>query len=195
MSPAIRIVLPAAALCLAVAGTAGAQEKGKTAKPSYGARGKRSNAELIRSALSAAPRSIAAGAAVVVPDSSGNMVELRPGTNGFTCVPELTGTQEEDPICMDAEALKWGQSLMAHEAKPANTQPGIAYMLAGGRDYSSTDPFVKSGPRNIVSPPHWMLLWPVDAKASGLSTTPKKTGTWIMFAGTPWAHLMINQTP
>jgi hypothetical protein len=38
-------------------------------------------------------------------------------------------------------------------------------------------------------------MWPVDAKASGLSTTPKNTGTYIMWAGTPWAHLMINQAP
>jgi len=36
---------------------------------------------------------------------------------------------------------------------------------------------------------------PYDAKSTGFATTPKKTGTWIMWAGTPYAHLMVNQTP
>jgi hypothetical protein len=42
--------------------------------------------------------------------------------------------------------------------------------------------------------PHWMILYPVP-NSSGLPTTPKNTGTWIMYAGTPWAHLMINGKP
>ena len=40
-----------------------------------------------------------------------------------------------------------------------------------------------------------MILWPYDPGASGLPAKPKKTGTWIMWAGTPYAHLMINQVP
>jgi transposase len=28
-----------------------------------------------------------------------------------------------------------------------------------------------------------------------LSVEPKQTGTWIMWSGTPYAHLMINQRP
>jgi hypothetical protein len=70
-------------------------------------------------------------------------------------------------------------------------------MLAGGSDASNTDPYA-TGDANtkwVTTGPHWMLMWPVDAKASGLSTTPKNTGTYIMWAGTPWAHLMINQAP
>ena len=47
----------------------------------------------------------------------------------------------------------------------------------------------------IKEPPHWMFMWPFDPKTSGLPTTPKQTGTWIMYAGTPWAHLMINPRP
>jgi hypothetical protein len=38
-------------------------------------------------------------------------------------------------------------------------------------------------------------MWPFDAKESGLSDKEKKAGTWIMWAGTPYAHLMINQKP
>jgi len=44
-------------------------------------------------------------------------------------------------------------------------------------------------------PPHWMILWPFEATDTGLPTMLKRTGTWIMYAGTPWAHLMINGRP
>jgi len=40
-----------------------------------------------------------------------------------------------------------------------------------------------------------MIMWPFDPATTGLSTTPKKTGSWIMWSGTPYAHLMVNQVP
>jgi hypothetical protein len=39
-----------------------------------------------------------------------------------------------------------------------------------------------------------MIMWPFEA-GSGLAGTEKQNGTWIMWAGTPYAHLMINQKP
>ena len=36
---------------------------------------------------------------------------------------------------------------------------------------------------------------PFDPKSTGLSDKPKQTGSWIMWAGTPYAHLMVNQKP
>lgn len=44
-------------------------------------------------------------------------------------------------------------------------------------------------------PPHWMVMSPFDPKTTGLPTEPKQTGTWIMWAVTPWTHLMIDQRP
>jgi len=40
-----------------------------------------------------------------------------------------------------------------------------------------------------------MILWSFDAATTGLPTTLKQTGTWFMYAGTPWAVLMINRRP
>ena len=40
-----------------------------------------------------------------------------------------------------------------------------------------------------------MILWPFDPKASGLPYHPEKFGTYVMFEGTPYAHLMIYQNP
>ena len=154
-------------------------------------------AAYLKSALSAAPREIAAHATVLAPGPNGAMIVLQQGTNGFTCFPDDPSTPGPDPVCADPEAMKWNNSYTARNERPANTAPGIAYMLAGGSDPSNTDPYAKAGPSTkwVTTGPHWMLLWPIDSHTSGLSTTPKRTGTFIMWAGTPWAHLMINQVP
>jgi hypothetical protein len=67
-------------------------------------------------------------------------------------------------------------------------------MLAGGSDWSATDPWATSGtPKKW--PPGWIIVWPFDPKATGLPGKPKNTGVWIILAGTPYAHLMINGEP
>jgi hypothetical protein len=37
-----------------------------------------------------------------------------------------------------------------------------------------------------------MIMWPFDPASTGLSTRPKQTGSWIMYAGTPRGQLMIH---
>jgi hypothetical protein len=191
-------------LLLVAAPSAQAQQKSEKVNQQGGAMSasaakakvkKMSNAEIIRSALSAGPREISEHAAVVAPDASGKMAEIRAGTNGWTCMADEPDTPGLDPMCLDKQSMMWAQSLMSHAPKPANTAPGIIYMLQGGSDISATDPFAKTTDHFIESPPHYMIMWPYDAKSTGFSTTPKKSGTWIMWAGTPYAHLMINQKP
>ena len=159
----------------------------------------------IKRALSAAPASIARAATVVDIETNwlwhngtrsqqAKTTVLRQGANGFTCIAGHPGVVGDDPACMDAAASQWVNDWMAHKPKPTNTQPGIMYMLAGGTDWSASDPSASSG-TPIKEPPHWMLMWPFDPKTSGLSDQAKQTGTWIMWAGTPYAHLMINQRP
>ncbi len=145
-------------------------------------------------ALSAAPANVAAHATVADMDAKGKLTVFRAGTNGFTCVPGHLGVVGDDPMCMDAPALVWAQDLAMQKPRPTNTKPGIIYMLAGGTDWSANDPFATKG-TPIKEPPHWMIVWPFDAKKTGLPTTLRDTGTWIMYAGTPYAHLMINGKP
>jgi hypothetical protein len=148
----------------------------------------------IARALSAAPADVAKDAKIVDRDDDGAETVLREGTNGFTCFPGHPGVVGDATYCANAAALRWESDFMALKTKPTNTEPGIEYMLLGGADWSATDPTATSG-TPVKEPPHWMILWPFDPKTTGLSTEPKQTGTWIMWAGTPWSHLMINQHP
>jgi hypothetical protein len=144
-------------------------------------------------ALSAGPPSITADATVADMDAQGKMTILRKGSNGYTCIPGHPGVVGDVAMCADEQAMIWAGDLLSHKPRPTNTKPGIIYMLAGGTDWSATDPYATSG-TPISEPPHWMIMWPYEA-SSGLPTTFKDTGTWIMWAGTPYAHLMINQKP
>ena len=175
----------AAGVFLAATGFAGQ----KTAKPNS-----ETTAVKVSRALSAAPADIAKSAKVVDRDDQGNETVLREGTNGFTCYPGHPGVVGDVTYCANAAALQWEKDMMEHKPKPTNTEPGIEYMLQGGTDWSATDPYATSG-TPITEPAHWMILWPFDSAATGLPTQPKQTGTWIMWAGTPYSHLMINQHP
>ncbi len=149
----------------------------------------------IQRALAAGPQWIRADATVATLDAKGDTTVLRQGTNGFVCLPGTPGVIGDDPMCADPQAMLWIKSLMAHAPKPANTEPGVIYMLQGGSGYSDTDPYAMTGPTVLRDPPHWMLMWPFDPKTTGLPDHRVSTGSWIMFAHTPYAHLMILQQP
>lgn len=172
---------------------AGAMLCGIAHAQSKGAKEDTNEAKIAR-ALASAPAEIAKEARIVDQDEHGTETVLREGTNGFTCFPGHPGVVGDDPQCMNAAALRWQRDFLALKPKPTNSEPGIVYMLSGGTDWSATDPNATSG-TPIKEPPHWMILWPFDGKTTGLSSDPKQSGTWIMYAGTPWSHLMINGRP
>jgi predicted lipoprotein with Yx(FWY)xxD motif len=148
----------------------------------------------IAHAVSAAPANIAKAAKVVELDGQGKETVLRDGTNGFICYTDHPGEVGGQAYCANEAARQWDSDFAAHKSQPTNAVPGIEYMLLGGTDWSASDPNASSG-KPIQEPPHWMILWPVDPRTTGLSVEPKQTGTWIMWAGTPYSHLMINQHP
>ncbi len=148
----------------------------------------------IKRALSAAPSNVARDARIVDMDQQGNMTVLRDGHNGFTCVAGHVGVVGDGPACVDAAAMQWILDWMAHRPKPTNARPGIMYQLAGNSDWSATDPWATGGTPHKWAP-GWVLTWPFDPKTSGFSDQPKDSGTWIMWAGTAYAHLMIMQKP
>ena len=178
--------------CALSIGMARAQHKPPKQKPET-FKSETKEAKITR-AVSAAPSSVSDGARIVDRDENGAETLLREGSNGFTCFPGHPGVVGDAAYCANAAALRWESDFLTLQAKPTNTEPGIVYMLLGGTDWSATDPYAISG-TPINEPPHWMILWPFDPKTTGLPIEPKQTGTWIMWANTPWAHLMINQKP
>ena len=148
----------------------------------------------IASAESAAPASIAHDASVVTVDASGGLKELRKGTNGWTCMPDSPTTPGPDPMCMDANAMKWAAAWMGHKTPPANTV-GVMYMLEGGTDASNTDPYAKAPTATnnwVKTGPHVMIVGSNDILAGHPSgATPDTTVPYVMWPGTPYAHLMV----
>ena len=150
--------------------------------------------EKIRRAMLAGPSSVTAEATVAEMDHQGNLMVLRPGKNEWVCVPGDQNIVGRADMAIDPIGMIWWKDLLARKPKPTNPSPGLTYMLNGATQRSFTDPFdTTSAP--IPIGPHWMILWPFDAKAAGLSTVMRDAGTMVMFAGTPYAHLHVCGSP
>jgi hypothetical protein len=154
----------------------------------------KASADPIASAESAAPASIAHDAAVVTLDASGNMSTLRQGRNGWTCMPDAPNTPGPDPMCFDANAGKWVNAWVHHQPPPVGAV-GLMYMLEGGTDASNTDPYATkpTAENNWISTgPHIMVVGSKDILANHPSgPKPDTSVPFVMWAGTPYAHLMV----
>ena len=150
--------------------------------------------EKIARALSAGPDNVTKNATVAEADGHGELKILRPGSNDFTCMPGDPKGIGRPPVCADKVAMQWNKDFEEHKPKPTTTMPGIEYMLAGATQRSDSDPFDKTSPPIQIGP-HWMILWPFDPKTSGLPTTHKPTGAYIMWAGSPYAHVHVMGRP
>jgi hypothetical protein len=145
-------------------------------------------------AMSAAPAAIAAAAAIMDFDDSGKLVELRPGTNGWTCLADDSPVAPGDsPNCFDQRWLSWFD---AYEQKktPAINGIGMAYMLQGSLSPSNTDPFLEKPASDagwMTDGPHVMVILPDPALLDAFSADHTSGGPYVMYKGTPYAHLMV----
>jgi len=148
----------------------------------------------VTSAESAAPAALAHDAAIVTVDAAGKMNQVRAGKNGWTCMPDAPDTPGTDPICFDGNAAKLADAWVHHKPPPDGT-PGVMYMLEGGTDASNTDPYaakptadndwIKTGPHIMLVGSKAMLAgYPSGAK-------PDTSAPYVMWSGTPYAHLMV----
>jgi hypothetical protein len=148
----------------------------------------------IARAMSAGPADVARDARIIDTDAQGNVVVLREGKNGFTCWPGDRNDVGKPATCSDAASMQWAADFQAHKPMPTNTVPGITYMLAGATQRSDTDPYDTTSPPIRVGP-HWMIMWPFDPKTTGLPDRHHDTGAYIMWAGSPYAHLHVMGRP
>ena len=149
----------------------------------------------IANAMSAAPAAVAAGATILdwpaTPD--GESPVLRPGTNGWTCFPDMAETPVDDPMCLDEVWLALFDAWSRH-APYRPTSLGMAYMLQGAADASLTDPFLAEPARGdqwIISGPHVMLVAPAGGLSAALPARPDGGSPYVMWKGTPYEHVMM----
>src|SRR5258707_5402208 len=157
----------------------------------------------IRNALSAAPASITEQATVIdwpanPKDLMSHCRVLRQGTNGWTCMPDVPGRPQHDPMCVDETMMKWFMATLAGK-KPDIDRVGLSYMLMGearqgqgatpAKDPSQVKEWFDIGP-------HIMVVLPDSAKGalrginqdlsnnqpyiSRLSSTDVATPIWVV---------------
>ena len=197
------VVLMVAALISAAPSLAIAQMKGKS--PTATAKKKPAGQKSVNTlelAMSAGPMVIAKHATIIgcAGGSCADMNELakgpakqlRAGTNGWVCYALKDG-----PMCLDKEWQKWMEAWMSKSA-PKIEGTGIGYMLRGDTGSSNTDPFAMSPTANnewVIAPPHIMVLYEDPKMLDSYSTDPKSGGPWVMWKGTPYAHVMVPVSP
>jgi hypothetical protein len=172
----------------------GGRAESKTSQNEISANADETTQEKIARAMSAGPDNISKSARIIDKDAQGNNVVLREGSNGFTCMPGNPNVIGDPPMCEDAASMQWGSDFSAHKPTPSNSVPGITYMLAGATQRSDSDPYDKTSPPITVGP-HWMIIWPFDPKATGLPINHRDTGAYIMWAGSPYAHVHVMGRP
>lgn len=150
--------------------------------------------EKIRRARLSGPPTVTDEATIAEMDAQEKLTILHKGTNQWICFPGNENIIGDGPMSLDPMGMQWYLDLRARKPKPTNTAAGLIYMLCGATQRSYTDPFDTTSPAIPIGP-HWMILWPFDAKAAGLDTIMRDSGTMVMFAGTPWAHLHICGSP
>ena len=145
-------------------------------------------------AMSAAPAEIGAGATLMDRDDSGALIPLRDGSNGWLCVTdENPAGPGEYPICLDGAWQTWFAAFQAGEA-PEIDEIGISYMLQGGPAASNTDPMASAPPEGedwLMDGPHLMIIVPDPAMLDAYPTEPRVGEPYVMWSGTPYAHLMV----
>jgi hypothetical protein len=152
----------------------------------------------IQNAMSAAPDSVSSAATIMdwPATEGGKFTQLRAGTNGWVCYPSTpaaTGAVGQDPMCLDAEFQKWAGAWMTKKS-PHLAGVGVAYMLQGDRGASISDPFAKTAADAkdwVVAGPHIMVTTPNTASLAALPGAPTGGIPWVMWKGTPYAHIMV----
>lgn len=149
---------------------------------------------MIQEALDAAPAAVAEHATVRSLEGE----TLREGEGSYTCFPAPQGVA--GPMCMDAEWLRWMDAWMKQEPFQARAV-GVAYMVAGDSAQggaSNADPCAVEPTLDndwVVEGPHVMIITPDPAAMTGLPTSKDVAGPYVMWSGTPYAHIMLPVGP
>jgi hypothetical protein len=160
----------------------------------------------IAGAVLAAPEEMRAGAAVLGYNAEGALVEIRKGSNELICLASDPAKTSFNAACYHRDLepfMARGRELLGQKVTGQKRidlrykeieegklkmprEPRTLYVLTG----SSFDP--AAGKVNDAYL-RWVIYTPyATAETTGLSTKPKEGAPWLMYPGTPGAHIMIS---
>lgn len=188
---------------LVVSSAAAAQAPAAAAIPSA--------AEQIEQAVLPLPNDLRAGATVLGYAPDGKFTSLRAGTGSMVCLssnPQLSRWHVAcyhnslEPFMARGRELRTQgvqgpqvDTVRFREAKEGKlrmpNEPALLYSLTGPKD--AYDATTKSAPK---AQPLFVVYVPgATSQSTGLSAQPQRGGTpWVMFPGTPKAHIMFTPT-
>lgn len=142
-------------------------------------------------ARSAAPAGVSSAASVATVEVDGTVNELRKGTNNLVCIPDNVKTPGSDPMCADANGMKWLVSWLTGGSPPKAA--GLIYMLSIGR--GGTASVQNKLPAACLKiGPHLMVVGAPDLLTGYPSVSPGGKAPFVMSAGSPFAHLIVPVT-
>ena len=161
-------------------------------------------AEQIAGAILAAPKDRREGAGVLGYNEKGEVVTLRKATNDLLCLADDPRDKTFSVACYHKDLepfMARGRELASqmkgnqrHEARwkevqegkvPMPREPRMLYVLTGTGFDSAKGEVTDSYLRWVVYVPY------ATPESTGLSTTPGPA-PWLMYPGTPGAHIMIS---
>jgi hypothetical protein len=161
----------------------------------------------IAAAVQAAPEDRRDGAEVLGYDTAGALTVLRKGSNELICLADKPGDEKWSVACYHRSLepyMKRGRELPAQgvkgeerkkrrwkEAEEGKLQmpekPAALYVLDGDGFDAATGKVKNGSLRYVVYTPY------ATAESTGLPLNPQSEGgPWLMFPGTPGAHIMIS---
>ncbi len=164
-------------------------------------------AQQIAAAVLPLPAAMREGAGVMGYRTAGRLEVLRPARNGMQCLADDPSDDQFHVACYSTSMepfMARGRSLRAAGTKGTQvdtvrfaevrqgklrmpSRPASLYSLSGPKD--DFDPATGTAPK---SRPLFVLYMPGATTATtGLSSTPGK-GPWLMYPGTPKAHMMLS---
>lgn len=160
----------------------------------------------VAAAVTALPAELRADASVLGYSPEGKLVSLREGKNDMICLAPNPAQKDFHSACyhkgMEAFMAR-GRALREEGVKGAQvdtvrfaevkagklkmpSQPTMLYQIFGGTFDAST---------GQVTGGSWLYVTYIPfatTGTTGLSSKPHKTAPWIMFPGTPKAHIMFS---
>jgi hypothetical protein len=160
----------------------------------------------IAEAVTPLPDELRAGAAVLGYSADGKLLSLREGKNDMICLAPEPKAKDFHSACyhkgmepfmargraLREQGVKGGQvdTVRFAEVKSGKlkmpTQPSMLYQIFGG----TFDPATEK-----VTGGNWLYVTYIPyatPATTGLSAKPSDKGPWIMYPGTPKAHIMFS---